>query len=132
MAQFQPGESGNPGGRPKAHGEVRELAREHTVEAIETLVSIMRGGAPRAQITAAIALLDRGWGKPAQPITEDPAAVPVMVDARAEFLEIVNRIAAVRYVGRADSGGQRGPGRAIPDGAAGIHSRRISGPHSRR
>ena len=38
---FKPGVSGNPGGRPKVLSEVRDLAREHTVAAIDTLVSIM-------------------------------------------------------------------------------------------
>ena len=38
---FKKGQSGNPGGRPKVIAEVKELARAHTGEAIETLVSIM-------------------------------------------------------------------------------------------
>jgi len=38
---FKKGQSGNPGGRPKVVAEVKELAREHTAEAIQTLVSIM-------------------------------------------------------------------------------------------
>ena len=38
---FKPGVSGNPGGRPKVLSEVRDLAREHTVAAMDTLVSIM-------------------------------------------------------------------------------------------
>ena len=38
---FEKGQSGNPGGRPKVIAEVKELARAHTGEAIETLVSIM-------------------------------------------------------------------------------------------
>ena len=41
---FKPGVSGNPGGRPKVLSEVRDLAREHTVAAMDTLVSIMCNG----------------------------------------------------------------------------------------
>ena len=65
---FKPGVSGNPGGRPKVIGEVRDLAREHTVTAIDTLVSIMcnENAAAAARITAAQAILDRSYGKPSQ------------------------------------------------------------------
>ena len=70
---FKKGQSGNPGGRPKVVAEVKELARAHTGEAIETLVSIMTNpkSAPAARVSAANALLDRGFGKPAQHITGD-------------------------------------------------------------
>ena len=68
---FQKGKSGNPGGRPKVVAEVKELARAHTAEAIQTLVSIMTNpkSAPAARVSAANALLDRGYGKPPQHIT---------------------------------------------------------------
>jgi hypothetical protein len=57
---FQKGQSGNPGGRPKVVAEVRELARQHTSKAVETLVSIMSNhkAAPAARVSAANALLD--------------------------------------------------------------------------
>ena len=73
---FEKGQSGNPGGRPKVVAEVRELAREHTGEAIKTLVSIMTNtkSAPAARVSAANALLDRGYGRPARRITGDVAA----------------------------------------------------------
>jgi hypothetical protein len=66
--QFARGHSGNPGGRPKDADGIRELARSHCAEAIEVLVAIMRDerAGPMAQVKAAIALLDRGFGKPAQ------------------------------------------------------------------
>jgi HEAT repeat protein len=63
---FQKGQSGNPGGRPKECAEVKALAREHGAEAIAKLVELMRGEDARVAKAAADALLDRGFGKPAQ------------------------------------------------------------------
>ena len=40
--KFIDGHSGNPGGRPKDQFKVAELARSSTVEAVETLVDLMR------------------------------------------------------------------------------------------
>lgn len=67
---FQKGQSGNPGGRPK-DAELREACRAHTTLAIKTLVSVMKAkrSPANAKVAAAIALLDRGYGKPAQAIT---------------------------------------------------------------
>ena len=56
---FKPGQSGNPGGRPKG---IEALAREHTPAALAALVDALRS--PRERVSAAVALLDRGWGKP--------------------------------------------------------------------
>jgi hypothetical protein len=50
--------------------DVQNAAREHSSEAIETLAGIMHNPkAPAAaRISAACALLDRGYGKPSQSI----------------------------------------------------------------
>jgi hypothetical protein len=65
LGRFKPGYSGNAGGRPKDEHKVAQLARSFTLEAIDTLVGLMRNGKDeRVKGTAAQALLDRGWGKP--------------------------------------------------------------------
>ena len=55
--------------KPKAPrgGSLEALARAHTEEAVKTLVVAMRFKGPQ-QVPAAIAILDRGWGRPAQRI----------------------------------------------------------------
>ena len=63
--------------------EVIALAREHTELAITTLVDIAKQtkAAPAARVAAASALLDRGWGKPAQAIqatTTNASAVLIL------------------------------------------------------
>ena len=63
---WEKGESGNPGGRPKKDAEIRLLARSHGINAIEKLVELMNNGDPRIQFSAAKAILDRGFGRPAQ------------------------------------------------------------------
>jgi len=63
---FKKGQSGNPGGRPKEDAEVRAAARLHGIAAIDKLVELMNDDDPRIQISAANAILDRGFGKPAQ------------------------------------------------------------------
>jgi predicted RNA-binding Zn ribbon-like protein len=70
MAKWQKGQSGNPGGRKRGFGDLRELARTHTVDAIGTLVQVMGDEtAPHgARVSAAEALLDRGWGRPVMQI----------------------------------------------------------------
>lgn len=63
---FKKGRSGNPGGRPKEVAEVRDLARVHTVAAVETLAAMLGSESDRTKVAAAEALLDRGWGKSPQ------------------------------------------------------------------
>jgi Lipoprotein amino terminal region len=63
---FLQGHSGNPSGRPAIISELQKLARSHTTTALATLVEIMRNTAspPNARVAAAVALLDRGYGRP--------------------------------------------------------------------
>lgn len=65
---FKPGKSGNPSGRPKSNDFIVALAQACTEEAIRTLAEIMRDESrpTAARVSAATALLDRGYGKPTQ------------------------------------------------------------------
>jgi len=89
MAKFVKGVSGNPGGRPAGVGEIREIAREHTGAAIRILVKVMKdqSAAPSARVGAATALLDRGWGRPAQTLN---ATVEKNLDADAGLVGFAN------------------------------------------
>jgi len=50
--------------------EIRSLARSHTRTALNILVQVMRNkdATPAARVSAANAILDRGWGKAIQAI----------------------------------------------------------------
>ena len=94
---FKPGQCGNPNGRPRVVADVQNAAREYSTAAIETLARIMRNPkAPAAaRISAACALLDRGYGKPSQATeTTNPNAVYIISDrpmTEEEWVEHVTR-----------------------------------------
>lgn len=73
---FKPGQSGNPGGRTAEGEELRKRCRKVTdklVRAwIEALEAVDSGGAPdhEVRIKAANYLADRGYGRPAQALTD--------------------------------------------------------------
>ena len=70
----------------KAPLEIRALARAHTETAVRTLAGIMnqRKAPHAARVAAATAILDRGWGKPTQPLAGDDDASPIKLLQRIE------------------------------------------------
>ena len=66
----------------KTPTQIKSLARAHTERAIQVLQGIMdQPDAPHAaRVTAATALLDRGWGKPAQVQAGDEDGGPVKLE----------------------------------------------------
>lgn len=58
---FKPGQSGNPGGRPKLDPAVKNLCEQYTPEAIQTLADIMRDCTANAsaRVSAALGILKK-------------------------------------------------------------------------
>ena len=59
---------------------IQALARKHGKDAIKTLAEIMNkaDGPATARVSAALALLDRGWGKAAQPLAGEYEGLPLL------------------------------------------------------
>ena len=82
---WKPGQSGNPGGRPKVVAEIRDLARAHGVAAIERLAALLKSSNESVALRAAEALLDRGYGRAVQGASMDSEPIPHRVVV--EFVE---------------------------------------------
>lgn len=71
----RPGAGRKPGQVSKAKREIAEMAKDHAAKALEVLVSVANNAkspAP-ARVSAATAILDRGYGKPRQSVDMDGA-----------------------------------------------------------
>lgn len=71
----------------KATAEIKALAQEYGPDAIKTLVSIMSASKqpPAARVAAAKELLDRAYGKSAQPIEGGDPDKPINMALRIAF-----------------------------------------------
>ena len=95
--RWLPGQSPNPGGRPKVVGDIRDLARQYSGAAVETLVDIAENGKQEsARVAAASALLDRGWGRPTQPLAGDDDMPPIGISVADREAEIERKRAAAK------------------------------------
>lgn len=93
---FVKGQSGNPGGKAKVLADGRtltDLARDHTERAVTALVAVLDSddASDAAKVSAATAILDRGWGRPKQDvgieITNDTATASMLEQARRRAAE---------------------------------------------
>ena len=83
LIPWQPGQSGNPGGRPKGSKEFRERCREYmNVEGIDSLIEIARDPKDKDKMRAIELLAGYAWGKPKQGVEfgdEDGGGITIVV-----------------------------------------------------
>jgi hypothetical protein len=91
--RYLAGVSGNPTGRPKVIGELKELASIHTPQAIQTLADVMNDKeAPHAaRVAASTALLDRVYGRPSQNVEARIETVDMGKAAASVLMDLANR-----------------------------------------
>jgi hypothetical protein len=108
---FRPGVSGNVNGRPKRPetiearrvvADVKAAARELTLDAMDTLKLVMKDpkAPPAARVGAATAILDRGWGKPTQPVDANinwTDSIPL--EEKEAMLAVLEAVKAARAAG---------------------------------
>jgi len=66
--KFKKGQTGNPGGRPAMPEEFKELAKKHSLSALQVAIDIMlqSDNKPSDRLKAVEIVIDRAYGKPAQ------------------------------------------------------------------
>lgn len=86
----------------KATADIKAAASKHGPEMIRILASIARSKKqpPQARTAAAVALLDRGFGKPAQELQHTGAGGRTLADELSEL----NKAAAARAVAAPTAG----------------------------
>src|SRR5436190_21858705 len=78
-----------PGSTNKVTRELKDLAREYTVEAVEALAHVMRNGkSEQARAIASDKLLDRGWGKATQPIAGDKNTDAIKFESTVNMTDV--------------------------------------------
>src|SRR5882724_150043 len=69
--KFEPGKSGNPGGRPKIPPEIKELVAEATPAAMRKIIRLVASKDERVALAAAQYVAVRHLGRPSQHIDAD-------------------------------------------------------------
>ncbi len=84
LRPWQPGQSGNPLGRPKTPEAVKKAYKEHSLEAMDRLVALMRSEDERIALEASRYITDRAFGRPTEKIAGDEDGTPIIVQQPSE------------------------------------------------
>lgn len=71
LKPFVKGASGNPAGRPKISADVKALARNAGPDAMRAIVKLLKSSDERTRLSAAVVILERGFGRVAQAVDPD-------------------------------------------------------------
>lgn len=75
----------------KATASLKNVARQHTAEAVEALVRVLKGGKgipPAAQVAAAKEILDRGYGRASTVLTGDEDGGPMRLVSEIRLIGV--------------------------------------------
>ena len=87
---FAKGRSGNPGGRPKANPEVKEILKAASPDAARKLVGLLESRTEKIALAAATEILDRTMGRPetvGKVQVEHSGSLSLQAEVRAALLE---------------------------------------------
>ena len=87
---FATGRSGNPGGRPKANPEAKEILKAATPDAARKLVDLLESRTEKIALAAATEILDRTMGRPetiGKVQVEHSGSLSLQAEVRAALLE---------------------------------------------
>ena len=90
-----PGQTGNPGGRPKMPERYKELFRGRLTDlSIQVLEDVLSGADEDAKTSDRVRCveiaLDRAWGKPIQAVDLDPNETGALPSIKIEFVKANN------------------------------------------
>jgi hypothetical protein len=102
----RPGAGRKPGKVGAAKLALAEMAKEHAEDALQTLVDIAKfGEGESARVSAAIAILDRAYGKPPQAIQHsgpDGGPIPTVIDVASLSSGTMEELLAARRIAMTD------------------------------